>query len=284
MTMDPFTPPPPRDLPAARVADLRARVLAGIGPGTAYAGGHRRRTVLAAAAVLVLVAGGVAAVATTRSGDDVRALAFGSAELPPELSTAVDKCLHWNSPESKDPSSLTHDPQLPVTRDDVVVTLRNGGQYAVAFLTSEGYLTCHYREVGFLQEESGALAVDRWNGSRRDWLPGPAQPLLITHENLDSGDVSVIGRVATVVHRLVIDDGTGRVTEARFGGGMFAFLVDDVRITGDVALVAYDADGNELGREPLFQPTNRTTCYTDPAGTAVYGVAAADCRPAYRWR
>jgi hypothetical protein len=198
---------------------------------------------------------------------------------------------YWISPESKDPSDLAHEPQIRVTKDDVVFSAQHGNTSAVAFVTDEGFLTCQYKDGGnglyrFIPgaEGTGGYSMDRWAPRQRDWLPGPAQRLLLASTELHGGDVTVIGRVSSSVRRLVLEYGTGHTSEARFGSGMFALLSDGTPVTKDAALVSYDAAGHEIGRAGLFQPRRDDGCFTDPAGNVVYGKADGNCRPAFRWR
>jgi hypothetical protein len=277
--MKSLIPPPERHVPCWRVADLRIRVMSGIHK-PARTAPRARRVVLVTAAVAALIAGGVTTAAMIRSDDPAQVLAFGPAVLSPELAAAVDKCLFYNSAESKDPSSLAHDPQLRVTKDDLVVSVQHGDSRAVAFVTDEGYLACQYKDAG---EGSSGISVDRWLPQRRDWLPGPAERLLLMSTEPDGGDVTVIGRVSANVGRLVLEYGNGHTSEARFGSGMFALLSDGTPVTSDAALVSYDTAGREIGRLALFQPRDDDACFTDPAGN-VYGKAGDNCRPAFRWR
>jgi hypothetical protein len=275
-----LTPPPERLLPAGRVAELRVRVTAGIDQ-PARPVGRTRRVVLVTATAAAVVAGGVTAAGVIPGGDTVQVLAFGPGALSPKLAAGVEKCLHYNSPESKDPSSLEHDPQLAVTKDDLVVGVQHGDTSAVAFVTDEGYLACQYDDRG---EGSGGTTVDRWQPQRKEWLPGPVDRLLLMSTDPDGGDVTVVGRVSADVRRLVLEYGDGHSSEARFGSGMFALLSDGTPVAGNAALVSYDADGREIGRMPLFDHSDRDACFTDPAGNVVYGKAGNACRPAFRWR
>ena len=277
---DYLTPPPERELPAWWVAELRDRVMAGTRQPAHTARRGRRAVLVTSAAVAALVAGATAAT-MIRGNDTVQVLAFGPGELSPELTHAVQRCLSWNAPESKDPSSLAHDPQLAVAKDDLAVAVQHGDTSAAAFVTDEGYLTCEYTDEG---EGWGATSADRWQSQRKDWLPGPAEQLLLTSTEHEGGDVTVIGRVSGTVRRLVLEYGNGHSSEVRIGSGMFALLSDGTAVTGDATLVSYDADGREIGRRALFESRDDDACFTDPAGIVVYGKAGNDCRPAFRWR
>jgi hypothetical protein len=274
-------PPPERQLPPWRVVELRTRVMAGIHK-PARTAARTRQMALVTAAVIAVVAGGAATATMIRgNGGGAQVLAFGPDILSPEIEAAVDKCLWWNSPGSKDPSSLAHDPQLRVTKDDLMVSVQHGDTAAVAFMTDEGYLACEYKNAG---EGTGGLAVDRWLAQRRNWLPGPFERMLLTSTEVDGGDVAVIGRVSAGVRRLVLEYGNGHTSEASFGRGMFALVSDGTPVTIAAALVSYDAAGHEIGRSALFQPRDHDACFTDPTGAVVYGKAGNNCRPAFRWR
>ena len=71
---------------------------------------------------------------------------------------------------------------------------------------------------------------------------------------------------------------------ARLARGAFGLVTrtDDVR--GNAALVSYDSEDREIGRRELFQPlTESDHCYTDPAGTVIYGRPGPACEPADPW-
>jgi hypothetical protein len=277
--MNSLIPPPERRLPQRRVADMRTRVMIRISK-SARTAAPGRRVVLAAAAVAAVLAGGVVTTAVIHSDDPPQVLAFGAAAPSPDLAKAVDRCLFWNSPESRDPSDR-RDPPFRVTRSDLVVSVRHGDTQAVAFVTDEGYLACDYTDSG---EGSGGLKVSRWPARGKDWLPGPAEVLLLTSSELHSGEVTVVGRVSAGVSRLVLEYGNGHTSDARFGDGMFAVLSQDTGVTGDATLVSYDAAGREIGRKKLFKDRDDNACFTDPAGNIVYGKKDKNCQPASRWR
>jgi hypothetical protein len=132
------------------------------------------------------------------------------------------------------------------------------------------------------REVLGGVGSEAW--PHRDWLPGPVQRLSVSSTELDSGAVSVLGRVSARVHRLVLEHGNGATTTARLAGGAFGLLsrADDVRPGAE--LVSYDAQGREIDRQPLFTPLDTFPhCYTDPAGQVIYGTPGPGCRPADPW-
>jgi hypothetical protein len=76
-------------------------------------------------------------------------------------------------------------------------------------------------------------------------------------------------------------DVTTRTSTARLSRGAFGLITrtDDVR--GSAVLVSYHSEDREIGRRELFQPFDESgRCYTDPAGTVVYGSPGPDCAPA----
>ncbi|PRY25647.1 hypothetical protein [Pseudosporangium ferrugineum] len=96
--------------------------------------------------------------------------------------------------------------------------------------------------------------------------------------------MTVLGRVSTRVHRLVLDHGTGRTTGARLRDGAFGLVSRAADVRPDAALVSYDAGGGQLGWLPLFRRGDRPEpCYTGPDGAVLYGRPGPDCRPAERW-
>lgn len=275
--MDILTPPPERDLPDWRVTELRSRVMAGTDRPTRP---RVRRTLLAATGVATALAVAAVATATLGGSGKSQVLAFGPGTLSPELTSAVDQCLRNNAPQHLDPSSPDDTP-LTVRKGDLAVGVQNGDDRALAFVTDEGYLTCQYTDRG---EGSGGMAQDRWTPQRREWLPGPVERLLLMSTDVDSGDVTVIGRASAEVRRVVLEYGNGHTSEARLDNGMFALLSDGERVTGRAVLVSHDADDRVIGRMSLFGFHRDESCFTDPAGNVVYGKADGPCHPAFHWR
>jgi len=266
-------PPAERDLPPARAALIRARVLS-----AARMPGPRvpRRLLVAAAAVLTLIAA-VAVTLDVRHEDRTRILAMGPGELDPSLRRAVTQCLEWMQPQEGAPQPAF----VPVSPADVTIASRRGPWIAVLFLNRTGYMACD------LQLKSGRLSSGGVGGEawpHRGWLPGPVQRLSLSSTEADGGSVSVLGRVSARVDRLVLEHGTGRTTTARLHDGAFGLIsrTDDVR--EDAELVSYDAAGREIDRRLLFQYSEQFPhCYTDPAGTVIYGEPGPDCLVADPW-
>ena len=269
----PFDPPAERDLPPARAARIRAELLS-----TARVRGPRvpRRLLVAAAAVLTLIAA-VAVTLDVRHEDRTRILAMGPGELDPSLRRAVTQCLEWMQPQEGAPQPAF----VPVSPADVTIASRRGPWIAVLFLNRTGYMACD------LQLKSGRLSSGGVGGEawpHRGWLPGPVQRLSLSSTEADGGSVSVLGRVSARVDRLVLEHGTGRTTTARLHDGAFGLIsrTDDVR--EDAELVSYDAAGREIDRRLLFQYSEQFPhCYTDPAGTVIYGEPGPDCLVADPW-
>jgi len=267
------TPPAERDLPPARAARIRAELLS-----TARVRGPRvpRRLLVAAAAVLTLIAA-VAVTLDVRHEDRTRILAMGPGELDPSLRRAVTQCLEWMQPQEGAPQPAF----VPVSPADVTIASRRGPWIAVLFLNRTGYMACD------LQLKSGRLSSGGVGGEawpHRGWLPGPVQRLSLSSTEADGGSVSVLGRVSARVDRLVLEHGTGRTTTARLHDGAFGLIsrTDDVR--QDAELVSYDAAGREIDRRLLFQYSEQFPhCYTDPAGTVIYGEPGPDCLVADPW-
>lgn len=290
---DLITPPAERDLPPHRATRMRAELLAAArGPRPRAA---RRRLLAAVAAAVTLVAG-VAVTLQVRHEDGTRILAMGPGELDPELRHAADQCLTWYARPNQDPStaqptttsgaapspaSPTPAPNVTLSLNDIAVASRQGDVSSILFLNDDGYLACDVT-MAFGREVSGGLGGGRW--PHRDWLPGPVQRLSLSSSESDGGDVAALGRVSSRVHRLILEHGNGHSTAARLSRGTFGLITttDDVRT--DAELVSYDAGGREIDRRRLFRTSSELDhCYTDPAGTVIYGTPGLGCLPADPW-
>ena len=291
---DLLTPPGERDLPARRAMEMRAELMtAARGPRPRPT---RRWLVAAVSATTVVTAvAGVALIHQVRD-DGTQILAMGPRELSPELKRGAEQCLKWYAQPSSPPNLATSQPgtanaatpgaaveaRVPVSMNDVAVASRQGDKTAILFLTDVGYLACDITEA-FGREISGGLSTNHWQ--HRDWLPGPVQRLGLSSTGVDGGDVAVLGRVSSRVHRLMLERGNGKSTAARLSGGAFGILTttDDVQM--DAELVSYDAEGDEIDRRPLFVDSRSfERCYTDPAGKVIYGEPGSDCLPADPWK
>jgi hypothetical protein len=261
---DVLNPPAGRDLPPGRAREMRLALLA----ATRRPDARRRRLAVALATAVVLAAGAAGTAVTLERRDAGRELlAMGPDELSPSLREAAEQCLRWHAMR----------PEIVVAPGDLAVAAEQGHRAALLFITPAGYLTCDVtREPG--EEVTGGSAGEAW--PHRDWLPGPVQRLLLTTREDRAGHAMATGRVSARVARLVLDHGDGHITEARLRQGLFGVITRDFGVTGQAALVAYDAAGREIDRRPLFEPVG---CYTDPAGTVVYGREQTGCRPAEPW-
>ncbi|MET7951874.1 hypothetical protein [Micromonospora sp. NPDC005324] len=271
--MELLTPPAERDLPAHRAAEMRARLMAEIRTPTKSP--TRRRIAVALAATIAVAA---ISLAVWPNHDQARQfLAFGPNELSPPLRQDAERCLTLNEREY----------QVPVTIADLAVAAEQGDHTALMFLKDTHYLACdnwHPPQQGWSGGAASSADDANW---RPDWLPGPVQRLSLSGStDPDGGDVVAIGRVSARVHRLVLDHGDGKITPARIAGGAFGLITDDGHVSdhGNADLVAYDNAGNEIDRRPLFTPFDQLgRCYTDTAGTVVYGKPGPTCRPAEPW-
>lgn len=278
-----LVPPAERDLPSPAAARMRGDLIRAAGHRPA----PRARLGIAFATVALLVVGtGAVSGIVGREypgGDGTRFLAMGPGELSPTLRDAAESCLAWMHKFRSDPSGHGEQP-VPVSLTDVAVAMERGDRTVVLFLNDLGYATCDRRTADG-REPSGALDWDRWTDD--DWMPGPVQRFLLTSTEADGGEVSVSGRVSPRVARLLLDHGDGRRTVARISAGAFGILTadDSLRLENNPELVSYDAQGVEIDRRPLFQPTDQLEhCYVTPAGTVVYGKRTTGCLPAERWK
>lgn len=289
---DILQPPAERDLPSDRGERMRASVLAALHEPEPR---HSGRRVAVLAAVVATVAAGVGGATLWPFGENgggSQALAMSAAELSPSLRGAAEQCLAWNREQRAQNAVGPIHPPPEVTLDNLAVATQHGHDSVMVFLTDAGYFTCDViTESG--KETTGSTDWDRvgWE-DRRNWLPGPVQRLSLSASEVDSGDVMVAGRVSARVRRLVLEHGDGRTTTARLKDGVFG-LVSTGAVRADARLVSYDADGNELGRLPMFDKGDQDGCYVDPAGKVLYqpqhaknepsSVDPASCAPAEPW-
>ncbi|UQU68002.1 hypothetical protein COUCH_17705 [Couchioplanes caeruleus] len=260
--------PADRDLPPRRAERMRQDLLR----ATRERPRHARRWLAAAVATgLTLVAAG-AVVAHVRDEPAVQVLAMGPGELDGTLRRAADECLEWAGRDGGF--------RVPLGLSDLAVSARQGDRAAVLFLSGAGYAACDF-ELG-RRESSGGINSEPW--AHREWLPGPVQRLSLSSSEADGGAVAVLGRVTGRVHRLVLEHGDGRTTTARLRDGAFGIVTRTADVRPDAELVSYDAAGHEIDRRPLFPgPRRDEQCWTDPAGTVMYGTLGGTCRPAERW-
>jgi len=185
---------------------------------------------------------------------------MGPDEVAPDLRAAVDQCLLWND---------QYDTGLGVGigPDDLAVAAAKGDRVEVLFLNRIGYLGCSVQRDSH-GEPGGGVSSDRWPDSST--MPGPVQWLSMSSSEADGGDVSVSGRVAARVQRLVLEHGNGRSSTARIRDGAFGLITDGGDVGRGAALVAYDADGREIFRRDLLmtQPGREPDCRTIPKGPA----------------
>ncbi|MGA5299345.1 hypothetical protein ACPCHT_05420 [Nucisporomicrobium flavum] len=260
--------PAERDLPPGRADRMRDDLLRATRERPRRA---RRWMGAAVATVLTLVAAG-AVVAHVRDEPGVQVLAMGPGELDGTLRRAADECLGWAGRDGGF--------RVRLGLGDLAVSARQGDRAAVLFLSGAGYAACDF--VLGDRESSGGINAEPWE--HRDWLPGPVQRLSLSSSEADGGAVSVLGRVSARVHRLVLEHGRGRTTDARLRDGAFGIVTRTSDVREDAELVSYDAAGREIDRRPLFPgPRRDENCWTDPAGTVIYGTLGGTCRPAERW-
>lgn len=240
--------PTERDLPAGVARRLRAELIAATTPA---AQSWRRTRWLVAAAVTAIIATVLAVlVHGVGSGHGTDVLAMGPDEVSPDLRAAVERCLRLND-------QLDHGVGLHFQPADVAVAAEQDDRAEVLFLNDAGYLGCSISAA-----HSAGLSTDLW--PRRGTMFGPVDRLSMASSASEGGNVSVSGRIAPRVHRLVLDHGDGHRTEARLQGGAFGLLANGVR--ADAALIAYDSAGNEISRRPLFsaRPALTPACQAVP--------------------
>ena len=269
---DLLRPPAERDLPPGHAERMRHDLLRA---ARARPRPTRRRMVAAVAAALTLVGAGTVT-HQVRDQQGTQVLAMSPGELDGTLRRAADLCLQWLG---RDEFQLDAQARA-LTPGDLAVSARQGDRAAVLFLDESGYAACDF-DLGD-REPGGGISAEAWE--HRDWLPGPVQRLLLTSSEVDGGSVTVLGRVSARVHRLVLEHGDGRTTEARLHDGAFGLVTRTADVRPGAELVSYDAGGGEIDRRRLFRPSKDfDRCYTDPSGAVIYGKPGGKCGPAERW-
>lgn len=269
---DILDPPTDRDMPAGRSARMRAELLANLRrPARQH---HARRRIALVAAAVVAAAGATATVNSLDRGP-TRILAMGQSEFTPSLLEAAEECLRMNTQ-----MAANDQPAGPTAMADLAVAAQRGDVSAVLFLNPSGYLACESSTPSG-GEPTGGASGGPWESW--DWLPGQVQRLLLTSTDIEGGDVTVIGRVSDHVHNLVLNHGDGHTTSARLDEGLFGLISDGHPVKKNAELISYDANGTEIGRNRLFQPSDppgEGRCYVNPAGNVVYGKPGPSCLPA----
>jgi hypothetical protein len=236
----------------------------------------RGRRLVWAAAVAVAVAAAVTAGSGLLGRDDGQpdVLAFGTAAVSPRLQQVIDFC--------RERAQLVEPGSKPR-----LVNRGEAGQYAIAvFLTDTRMISCDGSPTG------GGGSYGPYK--QPHWLPGPISVEGVGSTEWGGGDVFLAGRVSGRVGRVELHHGDGRVTIARLNEGTFAVATDGAHIgAGKAVLVTYDKAGTVIDRRAALFLDNTfvtadgrfvETCWTDPAGTPVYGAAAgSDCKPAESW-
>jgi hypothetical protein len=133
----------------------------------------------------------------------------------------------------------------------------------------------------------GGATGGPWEGTRY-WLPGPVQ-VLMSGTSVMSGpaEMSLVGRVSSRVARLVAEDGTHTVA-AHVANGMFGLLATTDEVAYEGNLVAYDAAGEVIYKQPLSTATEPDRCWTSPTGQVLYPAgeqkgSAGKCLPSEPW-
>jgi len=257
--------PPPPAVPAA---------VEPAAPVPAPARRPRRPVWAAAAGVAVVAAAAVAAGTLGHDPGRPRVFAFGVGAVSPRLRQAIDLCT--DRARQVEPGTT---PRL--------VNRGEAGDYAIAvFLTPTRMITCDTGPTG--------AGLNYGPYGQQNWLPGPISVQGAGSTEANGGDVFVAGRISARVARVELAHGDGSATVARLSDGTFAVATNGAHIAAGAALlVSYDRGGQVIDRRPaLYLENTRSTpdgryaetCWLDPAGTAVYGVAGPDCGQAERWR
>jgi hypothetical protein len=265
--------PAERDLPPAAATRIRAEFLRTVTPPP------RRRWALAAAGGLALAAVVVAGVVDRDQPPSGPLVALGPTGLPPALDEIVELCANAAG-------TGEHPYPFRVSEADAAVATLTRSHAALLFLTEDAYMTCDRNPLVGGPGFSVSVGFDRWR-EQRDWLPGPVHQMSGSSTEVDGGEVTASGRVSPRVARLTLEWGAGRSVDAEVADGIFGLVTDTADVTGDAALVAYDASGTQIARRPLFRALyDFDRCYTDPDGRVVYRPidgCGTGYAPAERW-
>jgi hypothetical protein len=275
-------PPADRDLPPASSAWIRATLLR-----RTRVPRHRvRRGLLVTAAASLAVAVAIAAVHPQQLPTT---LALGPGGLSPTLEAVVEHCVD----QRDDLARRTPSADLPaVATGDVALAAESKGQALALFINDRGFFACTLNQIvrpiiGIRIRAGGGATGGPWEGTR-NWLPGPVQ-VLMSGNSVMSGpaEMSLVGRVSSRVARLAAEDGTHTVA-AQVANGMFGLLAITDEVAYEGSLVAYDAAGEVIYKQPLFPATEPDRCWTGPTGQVLYPAgeqkgSAERCLPAEAW-
>lgn len=263
--------PPERELPAARQARMRHRILDGLStPGRPARGGMLR--VLGAG--LATAACAVAVVLWTGGPHGARpspeVVALGDDALSPVVRDTGNLCLTHAWQQATDPERRQADPAFvwPAdARPSLVNYAERDDRAIVVYRLAQTVIFCTM--------EPTVPPSDEWSSSMSyaqapQWLPG-----LVGRESTSSSEqwgglTAVAGFVHRRVAKLVLDDGAGHRSTARLADGTFAVLSNGGLVPRKAQLISYDAQGREIDRRGAFDRGHGIiTCWQDPAGTVV---------------
>lgn len=268
--------PPERDLPAARQARMRHRILDGLsGPGRSV----RRRRMLAVLGAGLATAACATAVVVWTGGPgggerpEIQVVALGTGVLSPTVRRTGDLCLTntWQQLNDPDhPSEYTF--RWPEGARPSLVNYAEREDWAITvYRLDRTMIWCSMTPtIPPSDEWSSSLSY----GPAPSWLPGAVSSASSGHSDADGGQSHVAGYVSRRVAKVVLDDGQGHRSTARLAEGTFAVLSDGALAPGKGQLISYDEQGREIDRRPVFDlgPVG-TSCWIDPAGkVVVYGM------------
>ncbi|WP_144118611.1 hypothetical protein [Catellatospora sichuanensis] len=266
--------PPERDLPAARQARMRHRILDSLfSPGRPAAVRGRALRLLGAslataacATAVVVWTGGPSA---ERQQPEV--VALGDSALSPIVRDTGNLCLTHARQEAADPM-----------RNPDLVWPADGRPTMVNYAERESRAIVIYRLAQWLifcTMEPTNPPSGEWSSSSNfarapQWLAGPLEGSSASSSDPWGGTTAVAGFVHRRVAKVVLDDGAGHRSTARLADGTFAVLSDGDLAARKGRLISYDEQGREIDRRDAFDlGVVGTTCWVDPAGKVVlYGM------------
>lgn len=266
--------PPERELPAARQAGMRHRVLDGLLPTDRSARGRGRALRVLGAGLATAACATAVVVWTGGAGGERTApevVALGTAALSPMVRDTGNLCLTHARWYAADPD---RDPDFtwPADARPAMVNYAERDDRALVVYRLDQTLI-------FCTMEPTTPPSDEWSSTMGfapapQWLPGPLSGESGSSSDPDGGESAIAGFVSPRVAKVVLDDGEGHRSTARLADGTFAVLSDGDLADGKGRLITYDQQGREIDRRDAFDlgPVG-TSCWIDPAGTVVlYGM------------
>ncbi|WP_155372614.1 hypothetical protein [Catellatospora vulcania] len=267
--------PPERDMPAARQARMRRRILDGLFSSARPAYGRGRALRVLGAGLATAACATAVVMWTGGPGDEQpqpEIVALGDSALSPMVRKTGNLCLThaWQHVHVHNVDRPAEEPTFawPEGARPSLVNYAEREDRAIVVYRLE-------QTVIFCTMEPTIPPTDEWSSSMSfrnapQWLPGPVSGESAGSSDPWGGQTAIAGFVHRRVTKVVLDDGEGHRSTARLADGTFAVLSDGHLAARKGLLISYDEQGREIDRRDAFDlGVVGTTCWVDPAGRVV---------------